>query len=344
MNARSKFLSWCVVVTGGFTFVSLTPASAITITEAVALTRTRLKEAKDEVAQLKVLLSHSNSHSDVVPFVCNGRLTLQSGVAVPGSNQTGMSTVYFTPYQGGNITLYNGTIWQTFAYTQISLTLAGLTTGDNYDVYIYNNAGTVTMALSAAWTNNTTRAAAQALTLTNGVYLLTSNLNYLYVGTIRTTAATTTEDSTANRFVWNYFNRRRRVMVETEAATNWTYNTATWRAADADNTQRLQYVVGFNEPLVEAIVLVPTAGTASANFAFSVGIGVDSTTANSAQVATAFGSDTVGTGTSATEYRGYPGIGYHYLQWIEYGSAAGVPQFFANQYNFKAGIFGYLDN
>jgi hypothetical protein len=311
------------------------------IDDAIQQTRQAVEETAQEINVLKHLNGNLNTHSDVVPALCDCRLTLESNVAVPNTDQIGINTVYFTPYQGSNVTLYNGTIWQTYSFSQISITLAGLTTGDNYDVFVFNNAGTVALALSAKWTSNTARAT--ALTLLNGVYVESTNTTHLYVGTIRTTAATTTEDSVAHRFVWNYFNRRRRVMSVNEAASTWEYTTAAWRSADADATVRLQYVVGINEPLVEAIVLIPTAAFGGDNVQYSVGIGVDSTTANSAQVASAYGSSNDGSGTTAAEYRGYPGLGYHFLQWIEFGSATGQCTFYGTDFGFKGGIFGYLE-
>ena len=137
--------------------------------------------------------------------LCQGRLTLESGVAVSTSNQTAKTTLYFTPYNGNQIALYNGSAWIMRSFTETSLSLSGYTADTNYDIWAYDNAGTLALA-STAWTNATTRAT--ALALQNGVYVKSGDATRRYLGTIRTTAtAGQSEDSASKRFVWNYYNR-----------------------------------------------------------------------------------------------------------------------------------------
>lgn len=62
--------------------------------------------------------------------------------------------------------------------------------------------GGVQMALSSAWTDDTTRT--DALTTQDGVLVKSSDKSRRYLGTFRTTSATTTEDSAANRFLFDY--------------------------------------------------------------------------------------------------------------------------------------------
>src|SRR5690348_18514502 len=89
----------------------------------------------------------------------NCRLTLQTGVAVSTTDQTSKTTVYLTPYSGNRIALFNGSNWQLYAIaSDKSLALGTLTSGKNYDVFAYDSSGDVTLAFSAAWTNDTTRA------------------------------------------------------------------------------------------------------------------------------------------------------------------------------------------
>lgn len=60
----------------------------------------------------------------------------------------------------------------------------------------------VYLSLSNPWTDDVTRA--DALAKQDGVFCLGSNLRKRYVGTIRATGATTTEDSLANRNVFDF--------------------------------------------------------------------------------------------------------------------------------------------
>ena len=176
----------------------------------------KLKEAETRMAE--------------APFMCQGRLTTESGVPVSTSDRSNQSTLYFTPYEGSRIALFNGTSWILFTFSEISLALSGLTAGNNYDVFVYSNAGTPTLELGTAWTNASVRAT--ALTKQDGVYVLNGSTTRRYVGTIRATAATQTQDTAAQRFVWNYYNRVRRTLAVSFTANSWTYGlTSAFRPA-----------------------------------------------------------------------------------------------------------------
>ncbi len=253
-------------------------------------------------------------------MVC-GRLTTESGVPVSTTDRTAQSTIYFTPYNGDSVPLYTGSAWTRLAFAEISLALSGLTSGKNYDVFVYNNSGTLALELSAAWTNDTTRA--DALALQNGLYVKSGATTRLHVGTIRTTNTTTTEDSAAKRFVWNAYNRIRRAMkAALETAGNWNYTSATYRQANANTANQLMYVAGGIGDAVEARVYAIRFNSNNNINAFS-GVGVDSTTVNSAAYYGGNASSTVVTPGSA-EYIGTPGIGYHFLAWLESSQVSGT--------------------
>ena len=161
------------------------------------------------------------------PYPCQGRLTLTSATPVPSADVTAATTLYFTPYGGNVLSLWNSTLstWENFNFSEISLSIAGYTLAQNYDIFIYNNSGTPTLS-TIAWTSNTARAS--ALTTQNGVLVLGSDARYRYVGTFRTTGVTgQTEDSMAKRLVWNYYNRILRAIRRVDNASSWTYSGAT---------------------------------------------------------------------------------------------------------------------
>jgi hypothetical protein len=66
------------------------------------------------------------------------RLTTESGVSVSTSDRTAQSIIYLTPHVGNQIALWDGSAWQLRSTTEASLTLSGLTSGRNYDVFAYN--------------------------------------------------------------------------------------------------------------------------------------------------------------------------------------------------------------
>jgi hypothetical protein len=74
-----------------------------------------------------------------------GRLTLTSTVPVTTADVTGASTIYFTPYHGDRISVYDGTRWKAYKFTELSLALGTLINAQNYDVFIYDNSGTLTL-------------------------------------------------------------------------------------------------------------------------------------------------------------------------------------------------------
>lgn len=180
---------------------------------------------------------------------CMGRLTLESGVAVSTTDQTAKTSVYFTPYNGNLIGIYDGTSWKLHTFTEMTGALGTLSADTNYDRFIYDNAGTLAFE-DVAWTNDTTRAT--ALTTQDGVLVKSGATTRRYLGTFRTTSTTTTEDSVTKRFVWNYNNRVGRSMVKAATSTH-VYSTAAWRAWNNDTANALNFVSGEADALLGMI-------------------------------------------------------------------------------------------
>lgn len=278
----------------------------------------------------------------VVPSICGGRLTLETGVPVSTTDQTAKTTIYWTPFRGAMVALYSGSAWVLRAFSETSLALGTLTSGKNYDVFAYDNAGTLALELSAAWTNDTTRA--DALALQDGVLCKSGTLTRRYLGTFRTTSTTTTEDSLAKRFLYSYYHRARRKMKAVDTANTWVYTTATFRQANANAANQLAYVVGVNEDSVTATVKA-LADNTSTNIVGAVGVGVDSTSVNSADLYGGSNFSQVPTELHAY-YEGMPGIGYHFLAWLEYSVATGTTAWYgdAGLAVIQSGMIGALWN
>lgn len=247
---------------------------------------------------------------------CSGRLTTESGVPVSTDNRTSQSTLYFTPYNGNLVSIYDGTRWKLYAFTELSLSLS-VTSGKNYDVFIYDNAGTLTLELSAAWTNDTTRA--DALTTQNGVYVKSGAATRRWLGTIRASGTNTTEDSDNKRFVWNKYNQIIKYLIAKETAASWTRAVAnTWRESNGGNTDgltRFGCVFGDSAVLLE-VSATSSALIDSATSWVSTGIGIDSSSATSASLTLSskvyYSSSWV-----TAQYTGYPGLGYRSIRWLE---------------------------
>lgn len=280
--------------------------------------------------------------------VCNGRLTTESGVPVSTSDRTSQGTLYFTPYNGNAISIFDGTRWKLYAFTERSLALT-LTSGKNYDVFIYDNNGALTLELSAAWTSDTARS--ETLTLQDGVYVKTTNTSRRYLGTIRASGSNVIEDSAGGstsqtggkRFVWNCYNRVRRPVAVFDGTDSWSYGTASYRQANNASGNKVEVVCGLAESLVDLRVLALVNNTAALNT--KVGIGEDATNAQAsgafwaAGIPTANGFANPTAGLSKTV-----ALGYHYYAWLEYGSGSGTQTWYGdNAGPEKLGLFGNVD-
>lgn len=281
------------------------------------------------------------SFNKALTNIVGGRLTLTSNTPVTSSDATS-SIVYYTPYVGSSICLYNtsSASWDILDFTQASLSLSGLTSGKNYDVFAYNNNGTLTLELGTAWSTDTTRAT--NLSTQDGVYVLSGNLSRRYLGTIRATASNTTEDSQAKRFVWNMYNRVNRSLRILSAAGPWTYNGTSWRLLNAASYP-VEVVQGLftNSVSLNAGVLF-TAAQTSPTVLYSFAIAKDSTSTPFMGTRISNINDATNEQLSVTLFDN-PGLGYHYYTLLEKGNgavASAYALYGANSSDYFGGIQG----
>ncbi len=247
-------------------------------------------------------------------YPADGRLTLASGVPVTAGDVVGASTLFYAPYIGNRIALFDGTSWGVFAFTERSLALSGLVSGRMYDVFLWNNAGTLALELTA-WTDNSNRAA--ALVRQDGVLVRAGALTRRFLGSICTTGTATTEDSAQRRRVKNYYNRVDRDLGRVETAASWTYTSSAWRQANANAANQFDFVTDVAEDVAEATVMAYASN--SSGWTCSVGVGVNSTSANSAQIRRGSANSSSG-GTAHAHWRGVPPIGLNTIAWLESSS------------------------
>jgi hypothetical protein len=94
--------------------------------------------------------------ANVVPAP-QGRLTLTSGTPVINGDVTAATAVYYTPYVGDDVPIYNGTsfIPQSIV-SELQLTLTSSHVASNiYDLFIFNNSGVVTLGSGPSWSAGT---------------------------------------------------------------------------------------------------------------------------------------------------------------------------------------------
>jgi len=261
--------------------------------------------------------------------LAGGRISVQAsnlgGGIIPDADRTGNIIIRYYHFTHGYIGLYDTTnsVWVPYSISNsagglnvssVRLDTPAVTADANYDLFI-NYIGTPNeMALSInIWASDTTRAT--AISLQDGVYVKTSDKSYRYVGTLRTTSSTTTEDSKKRRFVWNYNNRVPHAIYAGQYSIH-SYATATWRAFNSNTTPgegRFEFVTGLAEDAISV----------NLNSSFTCGniaLALDSITTPTNLILTK---------TSTTDYRTFstsatfaPQIGYHYIQSLEKGISA----------------------
>lgn len=276
-----------------------------------------------------------------------GRLTLTSGVPVTSADVAGAAAVYYTPYKHNVIELYDGAgAWVRHHFQEVSQATAdaakspaAVAASKNYDMYFWDDAGTLRCTRGPTWdagavagsdTARGTGAGSTELERFEGRLVNKNDIvngpaarRGLYVGSIRSDGASQINDKGINalRHVWNAYNRAPRSMSRVEAADSWTYTLNVWRQANANVANQFEALIGLAED--EVSVSVQGLASNSGTVEMAVGVGLNSTTVNSANT---FGA-TNPTGANMSmhaHYRGQPGIGRRFFPWLEISEAGGT--------------------
>ena len=279
-----------------------------------AFARTLLDDADAVTARATLgITAATNSGS-----VCDGRLTLTSGVPnTAGTNVVGASTIFFTPYIGNLVSLWSTSEsqWVIYPFTELSLSLAGTTANTNYDLFLFDNAGTLTLEW-VAWSNNGAGTSARATSIIrlNGTWVKSTD-NRRYLGSFRTTSAGMTEDSEGNNtprcLLQNATNRVLRTLSRSETVASWTYTGTSIRSLNNNTSNRVEVVNG-----IDSTVNCIYVQNINASMDYRVGIGLNSTTAFSSQL-NPFLSVSSGYATGVSVLNRTLSIGYNYFQMLE---------------------------
>jgi hypothetical protein len=239
----------------------------------------------------------------------------------PGNPPATPKRLFFHPYKGNVVGLYNGSNWQAYQINGVlsveiqPIDFSGLADDTVYDVFFEPDGASIGVVFTA-WTNNTTRAT--ALTTQDAVVVQSGAPGRRYIGTIRhSDSANGIFDIPAQRGLFNMYNRVRRqmVMFSDPVTGSWTYDVANvWRAANGQAGNAVSFVIGMQEDIVQANVQVPLSDAGGFSAA---GLGLDRTDGNDA--------DFYGTGTFAghvniagAQFRRTVAPGFHFLRWVEH--------------------------
>lgn len=253
-------------------------------------------------------------------MVSQGRMYGTSGS--PFADTTNATSVYFGPVYGNQIVLYNGTTEVLQTFSEVSVLLSGLTASTMYDLYVTSASSTTVTLSTTAWSGVTTpptRGTQDGRLTQNGTPAA------LYVGSFYNGSAQVTEDRTAERFIWNYYNRYPKYLYAADTTASWAVSSTTMTSANANTTDgvgRFAIAVGLAIEPVQ-VSYQAAAQNATAGDYITIGIGLDST--SSASFTGTFRTNSI---TSApvdqTTCNGiFAGnVGLHYFQRLEGVSAA----------------------
>lgn len=274
-----------------------------------------------------------------------GRLTPTTGTPFITGDALDFTTIYYTPFGGSAVPIYDGSAWAMHSFSELSLALdsdSGHTgyhqSGKNFDLFVINDGGTVRLGTGPAWTNDTTRA--DAVTRLNGLRVNNGTITIRFgsasgdtvsvaanratlVGTMRASAngqctcrrGGTTTNVGGKWFLINEHHLDHVQLAVIDTTDSWTYASSAFRQARATTGNQVEFLSPGRLARAKVVCVVDCASTANVG---GVGVGLDSTSVNSATLThevTAPAS--LSRIPAIAEYAGAVAEGYHTLVWLE---------------------------
>ena len=258
------------------------------------------------------------------PIVNGGRITVVNGD--PFGTGSAAANIYWNRYLNDQISLWDGANYQLVSTgADILLALAGVASGTLYDVFGYLNAGTLKLEV-LAWSSGTARATA-VVRDANGVWTKSGDRTKRLLATVLGSGVNrVTHLPSGGVFgVDNVDNAIPQSAKAVDTTNTWTYALAAYRSfnnSTVDGVGRITFVTAIADDIVRARV---TGIKVASGDRMAVGVGLDSTTVNSAQIKTAnfMGNFTdVNADYAQAEYNGIPAVGLHRIYPLESSPAA----------------------
>lgn len=285
--------------------------------------------------------------SGFVPvFSPGGRLTLAANTPVMTSSYSAQTSVYYTPYVHNMIPLWNGSTFIPTPFTELSQATtdstkspAAVANNNNYDVFVWNDSGTLRATRGPAWSNTTNRGTGAGtteldringilvnkITITNG-----PSAGYgTYVGTVSCNTGNAIDfylggsasgGDPAKLLVWNMYNRLETYATVLDNGASYTYSTASTRVARNNTNNSVRFVTGLAEDVVHAMLHSRLDVPATSGAYGYDGISIDSTSSFTLYKRLAY-SSTAGYTPAESIVGGPMGkyLGYHIIYSMESG-------------------------
>ncbi|MFA6265966.1 MAG: hypothetical protein WC670_09670 [Pseudolabrys sp.] len=293
------------------------------------------------------------------------RLTLTGGIAITTANVSGALAVYLTPAMGQTLPLFDGS---DFVQENVggelmnvgsdaSYSPAAMAASSCYYNLLWKDGLTFRLSRSPAWLsdiNPGTGAGTAEAELFGGhwvnKYAVTNGpaaRRGLIVGGVRSNASAQMEDTSLRRCVSNTFNACPRLLRVTPASPTWNYATASWRFAENDPANVVDWFHAFDGSRAE----INIQASARADMVGSIpliGIGFDGclpsildTNGSIQSVAVA----NLNIPLRAAS-RKYCGLGRHYAGWYEYVTNGGTATYLSGAISglYQSGLYGEVMN
>lgn len=263
-----------------------------------------------DVSALAAQIAAFSSSLQSLQSTPQGRLTPTSGSPVISAGVTAGTAVYYSPYTGNLVPIYDGTQLNPKIFAELTLTLtASHVLNSIYDCFVINDAGTIRIVTGPAWTGITagsgSRGSGAGTTELSRLSGILVNANAM--ATARNGATTYSVDAFKGTYVgsiyidgtagqitchtaygqsrkwsiWNAYNRVPILLKAGDATANWAYDTNTTRAANGSSANSLTIFSGLPEEVaqVEYLVQKQNVGAVLNGTCYGlIGIGVNSTT------------------------------------------------------------------
>jgi hypothetical protein len=236
-----------------------------------------------------------------------GRLTPTSSTPIITTGVSSGTAVYYTPYNGNLVPIYNGTSMIPTEFSELTLTLVASHAANTlYDVFVFSNSGVLTLVTGPAWATSTagsgargTGASTTELTRIKGLWVNAVSMTarngsttYPVGANLATYVGSIFIDGSAGQVtcqiawgqlrrwaVWNAYNRSPIILKVGDSTASWTYNSATVRASRGDSNNNLKTFTGLPEEFVDLqFMQLVTSIINASNAGPRIAIGVNSTT------------------------------------------------------------------
>jgi hypothetical protein len=275
-----------------------------------------------------------------------GYLTLTSATPVIAADVSAATAVYYTPFTGNLIPIYNGSRMVPTEFSELTLTLvASHAASQIYDVFVFSNSSVLTPVTGPAWATPTAGAGARGtgagttqLSRLNGYWVNTVSMTgrngsttYSIGANLATYVGSIFMDGTNGQItchrawgasrkwgVWNAYNRQPLYLKCGDSTASWTYNSATVRQSRATTGNKLTTFCGLAEERA-ALFFKQEVVSGNSDDEITIGVGKNSTTAISgtAGVFTKTAGGTAATATPVAHYTDAPSLGIQEFNSLE---------------------------